>query len=128
MSVSMRNYVLYGTSLSYKIVKQAYGEEAHEKFASLMPNHPSGTVPPGLMCLFDGMNGEHVVLGRVRAISEMDGSFSDNGSDVLNITARTWRKSDVEKDIRKFLHQIDAPQMLWPLAEDFKWLLVTHWR
>ena len=64
MSVQANQYLIYGAKLDYEIFGRPEG--AHERFEKYLDSafKTDDLNPNGLHCLFDGMNGRYVVIGR----------------------------------------------------------------
>jgi hypothetical protein len=114
MSVQTNHYIILGVRLPYKSLEY----EAVEKFTD------SAWKPKrsGFLVLFDGMNGEYIVAGRVRAAtgceSEGFGEGAENMVEVpLPSNDECW---EIRKEIEKNLG-IEIPQGI-------KLIAVTHWR
>lgn len=62
MSVQSNQYLIYGA----RLVFDRYGDGDYERFKKYCdsPFETNDLNPNGLHCLFDGMNGEYVIIGR----------------------------------------------------------------
>lgn len=72
MSTQCNHYVILGASLPF--LKGDEGDDQYEKFENFMDSayKPKKS---GLLCLYDGMNGEYILVGHVLASTKESGGF-----------------------------------------------------
>ena len=73
MSVQVNQYLIYGVKLNYKDYESRY-EEFEPFMDSAFKNDMN---PKGLHCIFDGMNGKYIYIGRCFKKS-LDGEHIDS--------------------------------------------------
>lgn len=71
MSTSVNTYVLLGVLLDYQQVHKLLGDDPGEQLEPLCDKADDGKVGD-FVCLYDGMNGDYVALGRLLARGDED--------------------------------------------------------
>lgn len=72
MSVQVNTYVVLGVRLPYK-----KGEDQFDKWEKLMDSAYEPALIGELVCLFDGMCGNYIIVGRVLAVTGCHEAFED---------------------------------------------------
>lgn len=114
MSVQVNQYLIYGAILSY----EKYGKEdgSYERFEKYTDSafKKDDLNPSGLHCLFDGMNGKYIVIGRCLKKS-VDGDFLESTKiDPINNDLAEMTRLLIKAELG-----IDEPLGLY---------LITHYR
>lgn len=74
MSVQANTYVIIGAQFSYEAFKDSYDDIEDLEDS---PFKPDFNPKHGITCLFDGMNGKYVILGKVIAKTRDHEGFDD---------------------------------------------------
>lgn len=114
MSVQINQYLIYGAILSYEEYgKSDGGYERFEKYTD-SAFKADDMNPGGLHCLFDGMNGKYIVIGRCLKKS-VDGQFLES----MEIEPISHDLAEMTRLLVKSELGIDEPMALH---------LITHYR
>lgn len=108
MSVQQNHYVMVGKKFGFKefakLLNVDTGDSAFERVEEYIDNAFKGIHHHNDLCvLFDGMNGEHVVVGRVLQKSGNYGSLSDFKDDRRRPSASKvseWIKREFGFDVK----------------------------
>ena len=111
MGVQSNQYLIYGAKLNYEDYK---GEEWYEKFEPFMDSAFDEVMNPGgLTCLFDGMNGNYIIIGRV-----IKKSTNLNSIEYFKFT-------DVNKELAEMTRLLVKAEL--GIEEEIVLHLVTHY-
>lgn len=110
VSVQINQYLIYGVKLNYKEYQDRF-----EEFEPFMDSAFEDDMnPKGLHCIFDGMNGKYIYIGRCLKKS-LDGEYMDS-FEIPEI-------SDDIKDLTRILVESELG-----IKEPMSLQFVTHYR
>ena len=113
MSVQSNQYLIYGVELDYEIWGKPEG--AYEMFEKYIDSAFDNEINPnGLHCLFDGMNGKYVILGRCIKKSKNGDTIPNTVIDIVDAEL-----SELTRLLIKAELGLDEPMKLH---------LITHYR
>lgn len=114
MSVQANQYLIYGAKLDYK--KYGDTDDGYARFEKYRDSafRTDDLNPNGLHCLFDGMNGRYIIIGRCLKKSEEGGTISDTIIEPINTELAEMTRLLVKAELG-----IEEPMALH---------LVTHYR
>ena len=124
MSVQTNQYLMYGISKPFQFVKdweKETGKDFYETFEDYMDDSAFKKDihhKDGIFCLFDGMNGKYIIIGRVLYKGTDDEPFVADGKP-LSFTEPT----DLEKELIS-----NSIERVFGVKEEMKHWLVTHYR
>jgi len=125
MSVQTNQYLIYGVSLPYTFSKEwekQTGKDFYETFEDFMDdsafsrqvNHKDG-----IFCLFDGMSGRYIVIGRVIEKGDDDDPFIAVGEPLSFDSMCNGDQQAVKESIERNFGIQEAELKYW---------LITHYR
>ena len=124
MSTQTNQYLMYGINVPVKWIKEwnknekNSGKDWYNTFESFMDDSPYNSKvnhKDGIFMLYDGMNGDYIIIGKVEKKSS-DGEFID-GPIALTDLPTTQKDAIAESIKRNF-----------DLEGEMKWWFVTHYR
>ena len=110
MSVQVNQYLIYGVKLNYKDYESRY-EEFEPFMDSAFKNDMN---PKGLHCIFDGMNGKYIYIGRCFKKS-LDGEHIDS-----------FEVPEISEDMKEMTRLLVKSEL--NIEEPMALHFVTHYR
>lgn len=116
MSVNFNQYIFFGVKLPY----ENQDDDSYEKFEPYIDNcyKKEITGHNDISCIYDGMNGHYIMLGRIILKGEMDVPFCDEPFKIPELDYLT--KIAVAGDIRKNFPDVNVTPF------DVKAYVLTH--
>jgi len=108
MSVQTNQYLMYGVAYPYQFVKdweQKNEKDFYDTFERFMDDNAFNKKTnhvDGIFCLFDGMNGKYIVIGRVLDKGSDDEPFiADNGAPLAFSNMSELENEFIENSIER---------------------------
>ena len=124
MSVQTNQYLMYGIMKPYSFVKQWEEEkqkdfyDTFEEFCDDSAYKPEVIHKDGIFCLFDGMNGKFIIIGRVIHKTTDDDPFMASGYPITFADFTPLEKELITNSIRRNFN----------IEGELKHYFVTHYR
>lgn len=123
MSTSADNYIILGYKYDFDFFNEKYksnpdDDDAFDFVEPILDSNKRAIDKGKLTCLFDGMNGEYVIIGVVLSKSNINGEFDE----IIEIDTLGSLRELVTEQINLFLKN----NILSPA--DLKTYAVTHYR
>jgi hypothetical protein len=93
MGVDRKTYVVLGLKLDYKAERAKHGDQLYEKYVETK-------LPAPLECVYDGMCGEYILLGKV-LVESGSRRWGDDEFPFTRIADGPWRT-----EVRKALQEL----------------------
>jgi hypothetical protein len=125
MSVQTNQYLFYGVMKPFEYVKQwekDNNKDFYDTFEGFMDDSAfkkTVTHNDGIFCLFDGMNGKYIIIGRVLEKGSDDEPFIANGKPMSFDTFPEVEHFAIFESIEKNFGISDEPLKYW---------LITNYR
>ncbi len=123
MSVQTNQYLMYGVCKPFEFKKEwekENGKDFYDTFESFMDDNAFNKKinhKDGIFCLYDGMNGKYIIIGRVLEKGSDDEPFVANGKP----TSFT-EPSELEKEFIS-----NSIERNFGIKEEMKHWLITHY-
>ena len=124
MSVQINQYLIFGVNKPYSFKaewEKENGKDFYDTFESFMSDNAFDKKihhKDGIFCLFDGMNGEYIIIGRVLEKGSDEEPFVADG-EPISFTEPT----ELEKELIS-----NSIERNFGIKEELKHWLITHYR